>query len=61
MGNIDKRTESISTVADKKKKGALSEHEVKEFARQSGADIIGIAPVDRFEMAPEGFHPTDAR
>jgi epoxyqueuosine reductase len=31
--------------------------EIKELARQSGADLCGIAPVERFLNAPEGFHP----
>ena len=30
---------------------------IKEKARRLGADICGIAPVDRFEDAPKGFHP----
>ena len=29
------------------------------MARQLGADLCGIAPVDRFGNAPEGFRPTD--
>lgn len=33
--------------------------EVKEFARHRGAEIVGIAPTDRFEKAPRGFHPRD--
>ena len=33
--------------------------EIKEFARSRGADLIGIAPVERFEKAPKGFHPRD--
>jgi epoxyqueuosine reductase len=33
--------------------------EIKEFARASGADLVGIAPVERFEKAPKGFHPRD--
>jgi len=33
--------------------------EIKELARQSGADLCGIAPVERFENAPAGFHPND--
>jgi len=32
---------------------------VKEFAKSCGADIVGVAPVNRFDEAPEGFHPTD--
>jgi epoxyqueuosine reductase len=32
---------------------------IKEMAIQKGADICGIAPVDRFADAPEGFHPCD--
>jgi len=33
--------------------------EVKELLRDLGVDLCGIAPIDRFDSAPEGFHPTD--
>ncbi len=34
--------------------------EVKEFAvEQAGADLIGVAPVERLAGAPEGTRPTD--
>jgi len=33
--------------------------ELKEFAKRSGADLIGIASVDRFGEAPPGHHPED--
>jgi epoxyqueuosine reductase len=32
---------------------------VKQFALDSGADLAGVAPVERFEGAPAGHHPTD--
>jgi len=32
---------------------------IKERIIQKGADICGIAPVDRFTDAPKGFHPCD--
>ena len=32
---------------------------MKQRAIQKGADICGIAPVDRFVDAPKGFHPCD--
>ena len=32
---------------------------VKEIAAKAGADLCGIAAVDRFHAAPRGFHPTD--
>jgi epoxyqueuosine reductase len=32
---------------------------VKDTVKALGADICGIAPADRFDKAPEGFHPTD--
>ena len=38
---------------------AISASEVKALAAEWGADLCGIAPVDRFEGAPEGFHPCD--
>lgn len=33
--------------------------EVKDYALSLGADICGIAPVERFTDSPKGFHPTD--
>ena len=32
---------------------------VKAVARGLGVDLCGIAPAERFEGAPPGFHPTD--
>jgi len=32
---------------------------VKDIASKLGADICGLAPVDRFKDAPRGFRPTD--
>jgi epoxyqueuosine reductase QueG len=37
----------------------ISSETVKKRANQLGADICGIAPVDRFTNAPKGFHPCD--
>jgi epoxyqueuosine reductase QueG len=33
--------------------------EIKSTVFDLGADLCGIAPVDRFASAPKGFHPTD--
>jgi epoxyqueuosine reductase QueG len=33
--------------------------EIKKMAKHYGADLCGIAPVERFENAPKGFHPYD--
>lgn len=33
--------------------------EVKEIVFKLGADLCGIASIDRFDEAPEGFHPVD--
>lgn len=33
--------------------------ELKAAARNLGADLVGIAPVERFAGAPEGFKPTN--
>lgn len=33
--------------------------EIKRFAMSLGADVCGVAGVDRFAEAPEGFHPRD--
>lgn len=32
---------------------------VREAALELGADLVGVAPVDRFVGAPRGFHPLD--
>lgn len=37
----------------------VTAQEVKERLRALGADLCGIAPVERFGEAPEGFHPLD--
>jgi len=33
--------------------------QIKTWALRHGADVCGIAPVRRFDGAPEGFHPRD--
>ncbi len=37
----------------------ISAADVKRRAAYLGADLCGIAPVERFADAPAGFHPTD--
>ena len=37
----------------------MTKTEIKELFFSKGADLCGIAPIDRFSDAPEGFHPTD--
>jgi len=37
----------------------ISSRTIKKRAIKYGADICGIAPVDRFAGAPKGFHPCD--
>lgn len=32
---------------------------IKQTAYELGADLVGIAPIDRFSGAPAGFHPCD--
>ena len=39
------------------KTGASLTGQVKGFARNRGADLVGIASIDRFEHAPEHHHP----
>jgi epoxyqueuosine reductase QueG len=36
-----------------------SADQVKSVARDLGADLCGLAPVSRWEAAPDGFRPTD--
>lgn len=38
---------------------ALTSMRVKELMLSLGADLCGIAGTDRFDSAPEGFHPLD--
>jgi epoxyqueuosine reductase len=35
------------------------ENSIKEYARKNGMDLCGIAPISRFEGAPEGTNPSD--
>ncbi len=35
------------------------EQSIKDYAKSTGMDLCGIAPVSRFEGAPEGTHPID--
>ena len=37
----------------------MSSADVKKIAFELGVDLCGIAPVERFEDAPDGFHPRD--
>ena len=37
----------------------IDSKKVKEIMLSLGADLCGIASIDRFEDAPEGFHPLD--
>jgi len=41
------------------KNSAITTEEVKKLAMVAGADLCGVAPVERFEGAPKGFKPTD--
>ncbi len=36
-----------------------TEEQVKEIILNIGADLCGIANIDRFDNAPQGFHPLD--
>lgn len=37
----------------------MTKDEVKQLFYNHGADLCGVASIDRFMDAPEGFHPTD--
>lgn len=37
----------------------MTKEEVKRIAHALGADLCGVAPIDRFEDAPQGYHPRD--
>lgn len=36
----------------------LTSEKLKKFAKASGADLIGIAPIERFKDAPPDMHPS---
>ena len=37
----------------------LTKEDIKKIAHELGADICGVGSVDRFDKAPDGFHPKD--
>jgi len=37
----------------------IQSNQVKQIAAELGADLCGIASIDRFTQAPKGFHPQD--
>ena len=37
----------------------ITKKEIKERLYELGADLCGIAGVERFGEAPEGYHPLD--
>lgn len=37
----------------------IDSNKVKEILFSLGADLCGIASIDRFEDAPKGYHPLD--
>lgn len=37
----------------------MNNREIKEYVTGLGADVCGIAGIERFDNAPEGFHPAD--
>lgn len=37
----------------------LNSQKVKEIAHSLGADLVGVASIDRFADAPRGYHPAD--
>jgi len=37
----------------------ITKEKIREISFEHGVDLFGVASVDRFENAPEGFHPKD--
>lgn len=44
---------------NKQKMKTISNREIKEMAYSLGADLCGVACIERFRDAPEGFSPSD--
>ena len=42
-----------------RQKNMISSKRIKEIVNRCGADLWGIASVERFKHAPKGFHPRD--
>lgn len=42
-----------------KKLSMITSYEIKDLAKDLGADLCGIASIDGFDDSPKGFHPTD--
>lgn len=38
----------------------MDSQQIKQRLMRMGADLVGIAGINRFDGAPEGFHPADA-
>lgn len=52
-------THLFKLVSYKCKKAMITSNVIKNLATHLGADLCGIASIDRFENAPKGFHPQD--
>ena len=37
----------------------MNKSDVLQFVKSEGADVCGIAPIERFQNCPEGYHPND--
>lgn len=48
-------TESVRILGKKE----LKAEQIKTIAFQKGADLCGVAPIERFDEAPIGYHPRD--
>lgn len=51
-----RKMQTVNTVHTRK---GIDNHAVKELMLSLGADLCGIASLDRFGDAPKGFHPLD--
>jgi epoxyqueuosine reductase len=38
---------------------SINQNKIEQIVLKNGADLFGIAPVERFSNAPKGFHPLD--
>ena len=43
-----------------KAKNPINSEIVKEYGREAGASVVGVASAQDFALSPEGFHPVDA-
>ena len=51
--------QSLAHILENRNMTMIHQNEIKQIVINNGADLFGIASVNRFDSAPKGFHPLD--